>query len=105
VAVIAGTGSVVIALDVEEDEWGGVKQVGRRGGLGYLLGDEGSGEYDEGEECREGSTNQGIWRECEGGGYQGIPRGFQGARGETSIGEERRMGSETRPRREARSRH
>jgi N-acetylglucosamine kinase-like BadF-type ATPase len=42
VAVIAGTGSVVVALDVRED--GDVTQIGRRGGLGYLLGDDGSGE-------------------------------------------------------------
>lgn len=42
IAVIAGTGSVVVALDVRED--GDVTQIGRRGGLGYLLGDDGSGE-------------------------------------------------------------
>jgi hypothetical protein len=42
IAVIAGTGSVVVALDVRED--GDVTQMGRRGGLGYLLGDDGSGE-------------------------------------------------------------
>lgn len=40
VAVIAGTGSVVVGLEVEE---GGVKGIGRRGGVGYLLGDDGSG--------------------------------------------------------------
>ncbi|GFZ51969.1 hypothetical protein JCM24511_09739 [Saitozyma sp. JCM 24511] len=40
IAVIAGTGSVVVALDVRED--GDVTQIGRRGGLGYLLGDDGS---------------------------------------------------------------
>ena len=41
VAVIAGTGSVVICLEV--DEKGQVSQIGRRGGTGYLLGDDGSG--------------------------------------------------------------
>ncbi|WWD22544.1 hypothetical protein CI109_107037 [Kwoniella shandongensis] len=40
IAVIAGTGSVVVALEVTES--GEVVQLGRRGGLGYLLGDEGS---------------------------------------------------------------
>lgn len=42
IAVIAGTGSVIIALEV--DEHGRVQQIGRRGGAGYLLGDDGSGE-------------------------------------------------------------
>jgi N-acetylglucosamine kinase-like BadF-type ATPase len=42
VAVIAGTGSVVICLEVDED--GEVSQIGRRGGTGYLLGDDGSGQ-------------------------------------------------------------
>jgi hypothetical protein len=41
IAVIAGTGSVVVGLEVENGE---VKGVGRRGGVGYLLGDDGSGE-------------------------------------------------------------
>ena len=41
VAVIAGTGSVVVALEVDDD--GMVVQTGRRGGVGYLLGDDGSG--------------------------------------------------------------
>ncbi|ORY29309.1 hypothetical protein BCR39DRAFT_532226 [Naematelia encephala] len=40
IAVIAGTGSVVIALEVAGQ--GEVVQVGRRGGTGYLLGDDGS---------------------------------------------------------------
>ncbi|KAK4689411.1 EEF1A lysine methyltransferase 2, partial [Tremellales sp. Uapishka_1] len=40
IAVIAGTGSVNVLLEVTKD--GEVKQTGRRGGLGYLLGDEGS---------------------------------------------------------------
>lgn len=42
VAVIAGTGSVVICLEV--DDTGEVVQIGRRGGTGYLLGDDGSGQ-------------------------------------------------------------
>jgi N-acetylglucosamine kinase-like BadF-type ATPase len=42
VAVIAGTGSVVICLEVDEE--GEVSQIGRRGGTGYLLGDDGSGQ-------------------------------------------------------------
>lgn len=41
IAVIAGTGSVVISLAVEDG--GEVVQTGRRGGVGYLLGDDGSG--------------------------------------------------------------
>ena len=41
IAVIAGTGSVVVALEVAKD--GSVEQTGRRGGFGYLLGDDGSG--------------------------------------------------------------
>lgn len=40
VAVIAGTGSVVIGLEVDAD--GNVQQTARRGGHGYLLGDDGS---------------------------------------------------------------
>lgn len=40
VAVIAGTGSV--AVGVEVDESGAVVQATRRGGYGYLLGDDGS---------------------------------------------------------------
>ncbi|ORX34826.1 hypothetical protein BD324DRAFT_635196 [Kockovaella imperatae] len=40
VAVIAGTGSIVVAL--EQDKEGTVLQTGRRGGFGYLLGDDGS---------------------------------------------------------------
>lgn len=40
VAVIAGTGSVVISLEVNAA--GEVVQSGRRGGTGYLLGDDGS---------------------------------------------------------------
>ncbi|TXT10731.1 hypothetical protein VHUM_02236 [Vanrija humicola] len=40
VAVIAGTGSIVVALDVDKD--GKVVQAARRGGHGYLLGDDGS---------------------------------------------------------------
>lgn len=42
IAVIAGTGSVVIALG--QDANGDVQQIGRRGGTGYLLGDDGSGQ-------------------------------------------------------------
>ena len=42
VAVIAGTGSVVIGLEVLAN--GEVVQAGRRGGAGYLLGDDGSGQ-------------------------------------------------------------
>jgi N-acetylglucosamine kinase-like BadF-type ATPase len=38
VAVIAGTGSIVVGLEVSEE--GEVVQYGRRGGVGYLLGDE-----------------------------------------------------------------
>jgi hypothetical protein len=41
VAVIAGTGSIVVGLEVSEE--GEVVQYGRRGGVGYLLGDDGSG--------------------------------------------------------------
>ena len=41
VAVIAGTGSVVICLEVNDG--GQISQIGRRGGTGYLLGDDGSG--------------------------------------------------------------
>ena len=40
VAVIAGTGSIVVSLEVGLD--GAVDQTGRRGGFGYLLGDDGS---------------------------------------------------------------
>lgn len=40
IAVIAGTGSVVLQLEVLD---GKVVQTGRRGGLGFLLGDDGSG--------------------------------------------------------------
>ncbi|KAL1409032.1 Protein-lysine N-methyltransferase efm4 [Vanrija albida] len=40
VAVIAGTGSIVVALDVNKE--GKVVQAARRGGHGYLLGDDGS---------------------------------------------------------------
>lgn len=40
VAVIAGTGSVAVALEVND---GAVKQAARRAGFGYLLGDDGSG--------------------------------------------------------------
>ena len=43
VAVIAGTGSVVISLEVDQNNE--VAQTGRRGGTGYLLGDDGSGQY------------------------------------------------------------
>ena len=42
IAVIAGTGSVVLRLEVKG---GKVIQTGRRGGLGFLLGDDGSGMY------------------------------------------------------------
>lgn len=41
IAVIAGTGSVVVALG--QDANGDIEQIGRRGGTGYLLGDDGSG--------------------------------------------------------------
>lgn len=44
IALIAGTGSVIVALEV--DSKGDIAQVGRRGGLGYILGDDGSGGYD-----------------------------------------------------------
>lgn len=40
IAVIAGTGSVVMGLEVDE---GAMLGLGRRGGVGYLLGDDGSG--------------------------------------------------------------
>lgn len=40
IAVIAGTGS--IAVGVEVDAEGNVTQAARRGGFGYLLGDDGS---------------------------------------------------------------
>ena len=39
--MIAGTGSVVICLEVNDG--GQISQIGRRGGTGYLLGDDGSG--------------------------------------------------------------
>jgi N-acetylglucosamine kinase-like BadF-type ATPase len=42
IAVIAGTGSVVVGLDVVDGE---VSGIGRRGGVGYLLGDDGSGKF------------------------------------------------------------
>lgn len=43
VAVIAGTGSVVVCLEIAEN--GEIVQAGRRGGAGYLLGDDGSGKF------------------------------------------------------------
>ncbi|KAK8845596.1 hypothetical protein IAR55_006312 [Kwoniella newhampshirensis] len=65
VAVIAGTGSVVVAFEIRGN--GEVVQVARRGGMGYLLGDEGSAydlgrcairnavdDYDAGEEVKGG---------------------------------------------------
>lgn len=45
IAVIAGTGSITVALEVEKD--GSVVQAARRGGHGYILGDDGSA-YDVG---------------------------------------------------------
>ena len=42
IAVIAGTGSVVVGLEVLPS--GQITQIGRRGGFGYILGDDGSGE-------------------------------------------------------------
>lgn len=69
VAVIAGTGSVVICLEV--DDAGEVVQIGRRGGTGYLLGDDGSAfdlgrcairyafdDFDAGEEVRGGLADE-----------------------------------------------
>jgi N-acetylglucosamine kinase-like BadF-type ATPase len=43
IAVIAGTGSVIIRLEVTP--LGEVIQASRQGGLGNLLGDDGSGEW------------------------------------------------------------
>jgi N-acetylglucosamine kinase-like BadF-type ATPase len=41
--VIAGTGSLVMSVRAHQ---GQIRMTGRRGGLGFLFGDEGSGEYE-----------------------------------------------------------
>lgn len=72
IAVIAGTGSITVALEVETD--GSVVQIARRGGHGYILGDDGSAydvgrcairaavdAFDSGKEVEEGLAGKIRW--------------------------------------------